>query len=111
MFVKFCGFTRAKDLVAAKELGISAAGFIFYKKSKRYIPPSRAADLVRALAGSSVRTVGVFVDASDDEILKTVVLKSKHLLCGRGIIPARPALFFQVGDAFRWYVESMTYFF
>ncbi len=72
MFVKFCGFTRERDLEEAVELGIEAAGFIFHERSKRHVTPGRARELVRVLEGSGVSAVGVFVDGRLDDIRNTV---------------------------------------
>lgn len=68
MFVKFCGFTREKDVEMAATLGVSAAGFIFHPASKRFVTAERAAVLARLLEGSGVERVGVFVDAQADDI-------------------------------------------
>lgn len=68
MFVKFCGFTRERDVDAAAALGVSAVGFIFHPASKRFVTAERAAMLARRLEGSGVERVGVFVDAEADEI-------------------------------------------
>jgi phosphoribosylanthranilate isomerase len=59
--VKICGVTRLEDAQLAVELGASAIGFVFWPSSPRYIPPSRAAEIVDALP-SRVAFIGVFVD-------------------------------------------------
>lgn len=61
MMIKICGITRREDAVAAAEAGASAIGFIFYKKSPRYIAPERARELGDGL---ELLKVGVFVDES-----------------------------------------------
>ena len=68
MFVKFCGLRCKQDIITAIDIGVSAVGFIFYEKSKRYISPDKASHLSRMLSGSPIAKVGVFVDASADEI-------------------------------------------
>jgi phosphoribosylanthranilate isomerase len=68
MFVKFCGLRYKQDIITAIEIGVSAVGFIFYKKSKRYISPDKASHLSHILSGSPIAKVGVFVDASAEEI-------------------------------------------
>jgi len=70
MFVKFCGFTRPEDIEAAASLGISAAGFIFYKKSPRCVSREKARVLCRMLRGKGMMRVGVFVGASIFEIVE-----------------------------------------
>jgi phosphoribosylanthranilate isomerase len=69
--VKICGVTRVVDAVAAVEAGASAIGFIFVRSSKRYIDPARVKTIIGVLP-PSLTTVGVFVDAPRDEILRTV---------------------------------------
>ena len=59
--VKICGITRLEDAELAVELGASAIGFVFWPDSPRYIPPSRAAEIARALPDRIAR-VGVFVN-------------------------------------------------
>ena len=65
--IKLCGFTRDEDVDTAVELGIDAIGFVFYRPSPRYVAPGRAAALIARLP-KSVAAVGLFVDASRDEI-------------------------------------------
>jgi len=68
MNVKICGITREQDALAAESLGAAAVGFVFYKKSPRYVEPRRVREIVSAL-GPFIGRVGVFVDVSPDEIL------------------------------------------
>ncbi len=68
MFVKLCGFTRPEDVEILNGTGISAAGFIFYKASKRYVKPSAAKELRSIIRGSGVAATGVFVDDNPDTI-------------------------------------------
>lgn len=56
-----------RDASAADRLKPEYAGFIFFRKSHRYVSPEKAKAL-RALIDSSVCTVGVFVDESPDII-------------------------------------------
>ena len=60
--IKFCGMTRPCDLEAANRLKPDDIGFVFAKKSRRFIPPDRAAELKRMLS-DDILAVGVFVDA------------------------------------------------
>ena len=68
MFVKLCGFTRHEDIEKILNLNISAAGFIFYKASKRYVKPVVAKELCEVLRGSGIAATGVFVDDDADTI-------------------------------------------
>lgn len=68
MFIKLCGFTRHEDIEQILDLNISAAGFIFYKESKRYLKPVVAKEIIGILKGSSIAATGVFVDDDADTI-------------------------------------------
>ena len=59
--IKICGITNKIDAINASALGIDMMGFVFYKKSKRYIEPDVAADIIGELP-SRIGKVGVFVD-------------------------------------------------
>jgi phosphoribosylanthranilate isomerase len=65
--VKICGITRREDAELAVELGADALGFIFWPGSPRQVDPGKAGEIAKGLP-SSVARVGVFVDASPDEV-------------------------------------------
>ena len=65
--IKICGISRQPDAQAAAAAGADAIGFVFYPPSPRYVPPGTAAKIARALP-PFVTTVGLFVDATDDEV-------------------------------------------
>jgi phosphoribosylanthranilate isomerase len=65
--IKICGVTNAKDATACVEFGASMIGFNFYPQSPRYIGPKAARGIIEAIP-PVVCPVGVFVDASADEI-------------------------------------------
>lgn len=67
--IKVCGITRAIDAVLASEVGVDAIGLNFYPGSRRYVTPEQAAEIVEHLS-SNVLRVGLFVNATDDEICR-----------------------------------------
>lgn len=65
--IKICGLTREADVEAAVEAGADAIGLVFYPRSPRHVDLARAQKLV-ALLPPFVTPVGLFVNASPDEI-------------------------------------------
>jgi phosphoribosylanthranilate isomerase len=59
MMIKVCGITRREDAEAAVNAGATAIGFIFVKRSPRYVTPEVAA---RVGEGLKVWKVGIFED-------------------------------------------------
>ena len=59
--VKVCGITNLDDALAAADAGAWALGFNFYTRSKRYVSPAAAGQIIARLP-RSVCSVGVFVD-------------------------------------------------
>lgn len=67
--IKICGITNKIDALAAAELCVDMLGFVFYKKSKRYVSPAMAEDIINELP-PSISKVGVFVDENADEVIR-----------------------------------------
>jgi phosphoribosylanthranilate isomerase len=74
--IKICGITNLEDAVAAIVLGADALGFVFYKKSPRYIAPQKASKIIRVLPKNIIK-MGVFVDAQAKTIKR--IAKLCHL--------------------------------
>ena len=67
MIVKVCGITNLEDAILCADAGADILGFIFYEKSKRYITPENAAEIVKNLP-AAMRKAGVFVNPDADKI-------------------------------------------
>ncbi len=65
--VKICGITRTKDAMAAVDAGVDALGFVFYRKSARYVTPDHAARIIATLP-PFVSRVALFVNAPHEAI-------------------------------------------
>ena len=65
--VKICGITNEEDAVASVNFGCDAVGFVFYKKSSRYITPDIASAIAKRLPKQVIK-VGVFVNSQEKSI-------------------------------------------
>jgi phosphoribosylanthranilate isomerase len=68
--IKICGVTRPEDALAAVTAGADAIGLNFYPQSVRFVGQEQARRIAAAVPAGVVR-VGVFVNATADEILQT----------------------------------------
>jgi phosphoribosylanthranilate isomerase len=73
MKIKVCGITKAEQLQQLDELGIDYAGMIFYERSSRYVLNKLNSKKVSNLH-LTIKKVGVFVNASEEDILTQVEL-------------------------------------
>ena len=64
---KICGITRIQDIQSVVQAGADAIGFVFFAPSPRSVTAVQAAELVQHVP-AYVQTVGLFVNASQDEI-------------------------------------------
>ena len=72
--IKLCGLTRTKDIFAVNEILPEFVGFVFYEKSRRYIPQENFLELKKILS-KKISAVGVFVN----EKISVVVEIAKNL--------------------------------
>jgi phosphoribosylanthranilate isomerase len=70
MRIKVCGITLEEQLVKLPEVGVSFAGFIFYPKSPRYVLRHMTTSQIRK--ENNINKVGVFVNATVEEVLQMV---------------------------------------
>jgi len=68
---KICGLNHPAAVAAAVAGGASHVGFVFYPPSPRSIDPLKAASLAAGVPAGIVK-VGLFVDASDEDIDRTL---------------------------------------
>ncbi len=85
--IKICGITRPEDGVAVAEARGDAIGLVFYGPSPRSVTIEQAQAIVAALP-PFVTVVGLFVNASDDEIRNVLDAVPLGLLQFHGDEPA-----------------------
>ena len=71
MKIKVCGNTLPQQVNALDDMGVTFAGFIFYPKSPRYMVQKISPEKMRQIKGKIIK-VGVFVNPTHDELMKTV---------------------------------------
>jgi phosphoribosylanthranilate isomerase len=91
--VKICGITNLADGIAAVEAGADALGFVFCRQSQRCVSIEAAAAIIRALP-PFVLKAGVFVNASEDFVLRAVRQAGLNLLQFHGDEPPEYCLQF-----------------
>src|SRR5450432_2862496 len=79
MKLKVCGITQLEQLKQLDELGVDFAGLIFYERSVRYVLNKLKSKEVKQLP-LSLKKVGVFVNASEEDILTQIELYGLHLV-------------------------------
>lgn len=76
MIIKVCGMRDPRNIEQVASLGVNWLGFIFYPQSPRYIHSSllcaSLSDLPLFILHSSFQKVGVFVNATFEQMLETV---------------------------------------
>ena len=77
--VKFCGFTRRDDVLAACALGVDAIGMVLTTRSKRFAGIANARDIRRALP-PFVTVVTLFMDDEPAFIAEAVATVRPDLL-------------------------------
>ena len=65
--VKICGLTDARNVAAAVEGGAAFTGFVFYRRSPRWVSVETAGALINELP-RHVTSVGLFVNPTDREL-------------------------------------------
>ena len=79
--IKLCGISRPEDIVAVNQCKPDYIGFVFYKKSARYVSPEKARRLKEQLL-PGILSVGVFVNEAPGviaELLEEGVIDAAQL--------------------------------
>lgn len=71
MRIKVCGMTDIDQVNQLSDMGVEFCGFIFYPKSPRYVFKHMPAVSIKKIK-SNINKVGVFVNASTEDVLQTV---------------------------------------
>lgn len=77
--IKFCGVTRAEDAMFAASLGVEALGFVFTKRSRRFIEAVSASRIIRGLP-PFVTCVALFMDDEPAWINQVIAMARPQLL-------------------------------
>jgi phosphoribosylanthranilate isomerase len=70
MRLKVCGMTQQHQIESLEAMGVTFAGMIFYPKSPRFVLRHMTTMQIKSL--KTINKVGVFVNASADEIIAMV---------------------------------------
>jgi phosphoribosylanthranilate isomerase len=71
--IKICGLCDARGVTAAVDAGANLVGFVFFRRSPRYVTPEAAAELA-GLVPRGIKKVGLFVNPTDADLDKTLKL-------------------------------------
>lgn len=85
--IKFCGITREQDAACAVALGVDALGFVFTRRSQRFVEPAAAA-AIRAALPPFVCTVALFMDDEPAWIAAVLAVFGADLIQFHGSEPA-----------------------
>lgn len=69
--IKICGLTSPSEATFCVEVGAHAVGLVFFPRSPRNVSPEQAREITRVLP-PGVASVGVFVNATYDTLMRTV---------------------------------------
>ena len=67
--IKLCGLSRPQDIEIVNEIKPEYIGFVFWKKSKRYVSEDTATGLKEMLS-EAIKAVGVFIDEPVENVAK-----------------------------------------
>jgi len=73
MIVKVCGLKYKENIYDICQTGVDFIGFIFYKKSPRYVENQLETDVISEIP-NNIKKIGVFVNSTVDEIKKLIAI-------------------------------------
>ena len=133
--VKICGITSFEDGLCAASAGADFLGFIFFKRSPRYISPEAAGEIISGVtehladpdtrpvsgaeSGPTLRYIGVFVNETPEAVEETIYRANLDFaqlhgeetpamleaLGGRGFKALRPTSAAEAEIEAEWYAE------
>lgn len=77
--VKICGITSLQDAKLAAAAGADFLGMIMWRKAKRAVSASTAKDIASLAADYGIKSVGVFVDESAQQIQEACGAAGVHV--------------------------------
>ncbi len=92
--IKICGITNLEDALFASSEGVDAIGFIFTKKSPRYITKDKAKNIIKKLPPFLTKA-GVFLDQDKKKVLKEALSLGLDVLQFHGREPPSYCDFFR----------------
>jgi phosphoribosylanthranilate isomerase len=99
---KICGITRIEDIHSAANAGADAIGFVFYAPSPRSVTIEQAQELVKHVP-AYVQIVGLFVNATVDEIAQVLEVVPLDMLQFHGDETAEQCQQIAAQTKRRWY--------
>ncbi|MBG08720.1 MAG: N-(5'-phosphoribosyl)anthranilate isomerase [Halobacteriovoraceae bacterium] len=107
MKIKICGLKNEKDINKSIELGAWALGFIFYKKSSRFLRPDIAESILKNFeANTSKNLVGVFVNESISNMIDIQKKVKFHTFQLHG--EEKPEVLSKIGHQFK-IIKKLNY--
>ena len=99
---KICGITRIEDIHSAVNAGVDAIGFVFYAPSPRSVTIEQAKELAKHIP-AYVQIVGLFVNATADEVTQVLVHVPLDMLQFHGDESAEQCQQLAAQTKRRWY--------
>ncbi|MDN5511196.1 phosphoribosylanthranilate isomerase [Acinetobacter sp.] len=99
---KICGITRIEDIHSAANAGADAIGFVFYAPSPRSVTIEQAQELAKHVP-AYVQIVGLFVNATADEIAQVLEVVPLDMLQFHGDETAEQCQQIAAQTKRRWY--------